>query len=477
VTRKTLAQPVPFVRRVRIRNYRSIADCQVTLGPLTVLPGFNASGKTNFLDTLRFVTDALARSPSQAVADRGGLEALLHRGRSSTADSFGIWLELGLWPPELKDPITARYGFEVGPDPTGEAPLLVLREVAEVDRPESPITLPVAPSPGPRLSLPAAAVESDAPPTVLEQQLTSMRFYDLDTAALAALDEQRRQTYYSLGQAGEHLGHVLADIERDVPLGKERLDAYLSALLPGALGVDERREGRYSTVQARFRAGDDTGRPIGEGEGVEVFLREQMSEGTLRAAGVLAALSQLPVLLGRIALIGIDEPETALHPAGIGALYEALDDASRHTQVIVTSKSSDLLDSEYARPEHVRVVANVDGATRVGEIDASGRAILEKGLMTLAELHRSGQMRPEATAGTKAARAGRHDPGRDQHPDGGAGRCRRRVSAAAQDRGGGDTAPVAGPAPAVPARARYPARARGKAPNGSRSTPGRASHL
>jgi predicted ATPase len=386
---------VPFVARVRVRNYRSIADCEVTLGPLTVLLGFNASGKTNFLDALRFVTDALTRSPAQAVADRGGLETLLHRGLSGTADSFEIWLELELRLPELEDHGTARYGFEIGPDPTGEAPLMVLREVAEVDRSEGPITLPMASSPGPRLSLPAAAVESDTPPTVLEQQPTSMRFYNLDIEALAALDEQRLQTYYSLGQAGEHLGHVLTDIERHDPLGKERLDAYLSALVPGALGVDERREGRYSTVQARFRASEATR----DREGVEVFLREEMSEGTLRVAGVLAALFQVPVLQGRIALVGIEEPERALHPAGVGALYEALEDASRHTQVIVTSQSSDLLDSECARPEHVRVVSNVDGATQVGEIDASGRAILEKGLMTLAELHRSGQMRPETTAG------------------------------------------------------------------------------
>lgn len=47
---ETAAQVVPFVRRVRVRNYRSIADCDMTLGPLTVLPGFNASGKSDSAD-------------------------------------------------------------------------------------------------------------------------------------------------------------------------------------------------------------------------------------------------------------------------------------------------------------------------------------------------------------------------------------------------------------------------------------------
>ncbi|WP_432995738.1 AAA family ATPase [Dactylosporangium sp. CA-233914] len=104
------------------------------------------------------------------------------------------------------------------------------------------------------------------------------------------------------------------------------------------------------------------------------------------------------------------EPETALHPAGVNALYEALDDASERTQVIVTSQSSDLLDSECTRLEHIRAVANVDGVTRIGPVDAAGRSIVEKRLMSVSELHRSGQMRPEQADSTP------------QRPGGGAGR-------------------------------------------------------
>ena len=93
-------------------------------------------------------------------------------------------------------------------------------------------------------------------------------------------------------------------------------------------------------------------------------------------------------------MIGIEEPETALHPANVGALYEALDDAARQTQVIVTSQSSALLDSEYADLDHLRVVENVNGATVVGEVSAAGREIVERGLMSISQLHASGQMRP-----------------------------------------------------------------------------------
>jgi len=48
-----------FIRRVALRNYKSVAGCDVSLAPLTFLVGPNAAGKSNFLDALRFVADSL----------------------------------------------------------------------------------------------------------------------------------------------------------------------------------------------------------------------------------------------------------------------------------------------------------------------------------------------------------------------------------------------------------------------------------
>lgn len=128
----TSPQPVPFVRRLRVKGYRSIARCDVALEPLTVLVGFNASGKSNILDAVRFVRDALENGPAQAAAQRGGLHALLHRSAEATAESFRISLELGLRIPGIPGDRTASYGFTIGPDPAGEVPLRVLRERGEV---------------------------------------------------------------------------------------------------------------------------------------------------------------------------------------------------------------------------------------------------------------------------------------------------------------------------------------------------------
>lgn len=350
-----------------------------------MLLGFNAAGKSNFLDILRFVADAVENGPVQAAARRGGLDALLHRSPTHTATSFEIRLGLRLDLAGHDEPVAATYGFEIGPDPTDEVPLLVLRETGSIMLPSGVLELPLnVHGRSSRLRLPASAIDEDAPQAILEAAIRAMRFYELDTDVLRELDEQPPRTPY-LGPRGEHLGRVLGALAED-PIGKERFDAYLAALVPGALGMQERKEGRYSTVQAWFRAGDLRTEAQ--------FLRESLSEGTLRGAGTLAALLQPSASDGRIPLIGIEEPETALHPANVNALYEAMDDASQRTQVIVTSQSSDLLDSEYAHVDHVLAVANDDGVTHIGPIDAAGRAILDKGIMSLAELHRSGQMRP-----------------------------------------------------------------------------------
>src|SRR5438067_3204607 len=62
----------PFLRRVRIRGYKSIAFCDVSLEPLTILVGRNASGKSNFLDALAFVRDTALTNLTEAVRRHGG---------------------------------------------------------------------------------------------------------------------------------------------------------------------------------------------------------------------------------------------------------------------------------------------------------------------------------------------------------------------------------------------------------------------
>ena len=58
------APAVPFVTRLRVKNFRSIADVDVAFGPLNVLIGLNAAGKSNLLDSLLFLRQCLMERPT-----------------------------------------------------------------------------------------------------------------------------------------------------------------------------------------------------------------------------------------------------------------------------------------------------------------------------------------------------------------------------------------------------------------------------
>src|SRR5580692_8955807 len=92
-TAEIQAKP-PFLRRVRIRGYKSIAFCDVTLEPLTILVGRNASGKSNFVDALAFLRDLLKLGATEAVRLHGGRDALICR--VMTPSSFvNLEIEVG----------------------------------------------------------------------------------------------------------------------------------------------------------------------------------------------------------------------------------------------------------------------------------------------------------------------------------------------------------------------------------------------
>jgi predicted ATPase len=121
-----------------------------------------------------------------------------------------------------------------------------------------------------------------------------------------------------------------------------------------------------------------------------------MSDGTLRALGILVALFQASNgSRRRIPLVGIEEPEVALHPAATGVLLDSLRDASGKTQVLVTSHSPDLLDDEDLDTDSILAVMSEGGVTGIGPLDETGKSALRDRLYTAGELLRLNQLIPE----------------------------------------------------------------------------------
>ena len=94
-------------------------------------------------------------------------------------------------------------------------------------------------------------------------------------------------------------------------------------------------------------------------------------------------------------LIGIEEPETALHPAASAALREALVRASETTQVLVTSHSPDLLNDRSIDADAVLAVVSEAGETKIAPLDEGSRQVMRGYLFSAGELLRMNQLAPD----------------------------------------------------------------------------------
>src|SRR2546425_2091804 len=89
------------------------------------------------------------------------------------------------------------------------------------------------------------------------------------------------------------------------------------------------------------------------------------------------------------------EPEVAYPPGAAGVLVEVLRGVPRHTQVLVTSHSPDLLDDKSISDENILAVSNKNGQTIIGPVDAAGRSAIHDNLFTAGELLRLSQLTPD----------------------------------------------------------------------------------
>ncbi|MFI1195553.1 AAA family ATPase [Micromonospora sp. NPDC020750] len=390
------AKPQPRVSRVRIRNYKSIRECDVPVGPLTLLVGANGTGKSNFLDAVAFMSEAISTTPQQAIDSRNGMAEILLRSPEHVT-AFSILIDFTLaWGGEGAAPEHWSYGFEIRQAPRANPPFEVVWEHARATRGDTAnhftvnqgsvdyphVAQDTSVEPG-RLFMPAVSSVSKSWSRV-SRALRGMRFYNFETSALRLPQPAVERAV--LGRRGEHLGDVLGDLGDSYPEVKERVDDYLAAVAPGVVGVDRQAVKRYVTVEMRQRS---------ESGAHAAFGPDAMSDGTIRTAAVLAALFQAPTQHGQVNLVGIEEPETALHPAAAGALYDALTEASEHVQVIATTQSDDLLDRDDVDLDAVLAVANTNGSTVIGPLDAASRQIVRDGHFTLGALMRADQLSPE----------------------------------------------------------------------------------
>ncbi|HZU23924.1 MAG TPA: AAA family ATPase [Bryobacteraceae bacterium] len=394
----------PLLTRVVLKNYKSIAATSVDLRPLTFLVGPNGSGKSNFLDALRFTSDSLRTSLDSALRERGGI-AEVRRRSGGHPSHFGVRLEFRL------PAATGHYAFRIGARPRGGYEVQTEECIIGGDSgagfwvTSGEVTnFKVG---GTRNGFAAPAALKDRLYLVnvsgipvfrpVYDALSRMGFYNLNPDRIR--DFQAPDSGELLTRDGGNLTSVLRQLSTRDDARKKRIEEYLSSIVPDVRGVDVKDVPPKVTLE--FRQG------VAGSTDPWRFFAGNMSDGTLRALGILIALFQSEDSAApNVPLVGIEEPEIALHPAAVGALLDALREASRSTQVIVTTHSPDLLDSADIESELLLAVHAEEGTTELAPVDEASRSAVRKGLYTAGDLLRLDQLRPDTELfGQRSAQA------------------------------------------------------------------------
>ena len=389
-----------LLTRVVLRNYKSIAACDVAPAQLSFLVGPNGSGKSNFLDALRFIADSLHFSLDHALRDRGGINEVRRRsGGHPTHFEIGVDFNLDNAKGHYTFKIAAKAGggYEVQREACrvlrqgGSRPLFEgdarEQDYYRVERGEVVESTLAAP--------PAAAADRLYLVNVsgfdvfrpVYDALSRTGFYSLNPEAIR--DLQPTDPGELLKRDGSNAASVLSNLGARSPAFKKRIEAYLARIVPDIAAVDRRSVGPREALEFRqeVRGAKHPWR----------FFAGNMSDGTLRAFGVLLALFQGAGDHGaQRRLVGIEEPEAALHPGATGVLIDSLQDAAEQAQILVTSHSPDLLDSSEITADLILAVVAEHGETRIGPLDETGRVALGEHRLTAGELLRMGQIAPDA---------------------------------------------------------------------------------
>ncbi|MGW1785752.1 AAA family ATPase [Streptomyces sp. NPDC002143] len=344
------------VRRITVSGYKSIAQVELTLSPVTVLVGPNGAGKTNFIGAVELLGRIADGELGMEVGLRGGAVAMLHDVAKGAA-------RIGLRVEADEGELVNAYEATLVPSHRGE--LVFEREVVEFHdkaRHEQPLKQEIGR--GHNESKLAEVAEGGpvgaggvARHTV--EILRGCRVYHFhDTTPGAPV---KQPGYASdtevLHPDARNLAAFLRRMREEHPSEYKQVVRTVRSVAPFFRDF-LLTEDVAARVSLRWRQiGSDT-----------VFPADALSDGTLRfiCLAVLLLQPQPP------ALLVLDEPELGLHPFAITVLAELFRSASTHSQILAATQSVTLVD-QFGLDELV-VAERVNGSTRLHRPDPEALA-------------------------------------------------------------------------------------------------------
>jgi predicted ATPase len=348
-----------MLRRVVLNGFKSIKAMDLELRSLNVLIGANGAGKSNLVSFFKMLNEMVEGRLQLWIAQAGRAQSVLHYGPKRTQE-----MEAKLEFERHAGRITVNHRYHLRLFHVAGDTLAFAEEAIE-----STSAGGHAPS-GPLMSLGSGHLESRVKHEADTGNQTVGIFQDL-------LGRCRVYHFHDTSPTARMRAYCYVGNDRWLMPDAGNLAAVLYRLR------NQNNGSAYhpivSTVRLIAPFFDDFDlEPSGpnkmeiilnwrERGSDQVFGPHQLSDGTLRAI-CLITLLMLPQD-ERPHFIVVDEPELGLHPYALNLVASLFKKASHHTQILISTQSSSLLDS--FDPEDVVIVNREDSASQFSRPDAA----------------------------------------------------------------------------------------------------------
>ena len=360
---------------IAITNWRNFAHIEFDLSSRLFVVGPNSSGKTNLLGALRFLGDIGRRGLVAASEDLGGPDRYFRSGADSAAfvatfndtqnsTEFALFLRLmSAGPKSTKRGSDAdqTFAFPMTDPLTGEPndryldvhQTITAGGKKPTDEGES---FPVE--------------DEEAQRTRVRQTLAGIRYIHPNPKKML-----ERSDRYDPDHGTGFFQHVGRFSDQQLDAVVDRIRPIMASVVPEIPNLSYQRMGLGTEVVFY----SDT--PVRGASGV--YSHEQFSEGTLRLLGMLFDLATLP---RDTSVVLIEEPETFLQASVVRSLPSLLAEVAmnRDVQMVISTHSPELIDSELVLPSQVLMLRSENGET-TGELlsesnDPRIKAVVSAGL-------------------------------------------------------------------------------------------------
>ena len=399
---------------IAITNWRNFAHIEFDLSSRLFVVGPNSSGKTNLLAALRFLSDVARQGLVAASEYLGGPSRYIHAGADSVSfsvsadvDTRQITYDLSLRKVRVIDDFSLGR-IRLHPSSKG-----IPEDLLEADQPRilqpqvvvKPVslsfdgltTMEIAGSPdeGQLEDETAFPVSDDVfvedeklvidgedvtgtPVTVralgsvlfIRNMLLGIRYIHPNPKKML-----ERSDHYDPDHGTGFFQHAGRFSDQQLDAVVDRIRPIMAAVVPEIPNLSYQRMGLGTEVVFY----SDT--PVRGASGV--YSHEQFSEGTLRLLGMLFNLATLP---RDTSVVLIEEPETFLQASVVRSLPSLLAEVAmnRDVQMIISTHSPELIDSELVLPSQVLMLRSENGET-TGELlsesnDPRIKAVVSAGL-------------------------------------------------------------------------------------------------